>query len=93
LIEIVLETSYYRVFTKPYVLKFLRSHFKKKRSGAYVIGFKIAAPMLDAKISDFVMLITFVKVAAASLHKLSNSTDLVEAEIAQGEMLEFKVCT
>ena len=49
--------------------------------------------MLDAKISDFVMLITFVKVAAASLHKLSNSTDLVEAEIAQSEMLEFKVCT
>jgi hypothetical protein len=37
-----------------------------------VIGFKIAAPMLDAKISDFVMLITFVMVPALSLHKLSD---------------------
>ena len=72
LIEIVLETTYYRVFTKSHVLRFLRSHFKKKRSGAYVIGFKIAAPMLDAKITDFVMLITFVMVPACSLHKLSD---------------------
>lgn len=93
IIEIVLETTYYRIFTKPFKLRFLRSHFKKKKSGAYVIGFKIASPMLDAQITDFVMLITFVMVPAASLHKLAQSPELVLGETVSGDMLEFKVCT
>lgn len=58
-----------------------------------MIGFKIASPILDAHISDFVMLITFVMVPAASLHKLAQSSELGLAEQVGGDMLEFKVCT
>lgn len=56
-----------------------------------MIGFKICKGMQEARINDFVMFITFIKLSTDSIHSLAQSDEIRYAD--SKDVLEFKVST
>jgi len=89
LIEINLETKRMRVLRKIHALRLIRCHFLDEKTGANVVAFRLEKPLIEARISELIVMITFMNVPQASLHSL----DGPDANTQQfEESLEFKVC-